>query len=182
MRQEIRQKTILVPNKIIDHTVVCTLCFLAWWVLNAACKKSERAPASDKRYEVPFKKEGRLAFIKKDTNDTLIVIDIEIADNEEERTRGLMWRYSMPDGDGMLFVFGEESPLSFWMKNTYIPLDIVFVNKRYEIITIRQNTTPLDEMPIPSDKPAQYVVEVNAWFCARRRIKTGDGIGYVKVK
>jgi uncharacterized membrane protein (UPF0127 family) len=152
------------------------------WMFCTACKKTSRTDASGDRYEVHFKKEGYLAFVKKNTFDTISVITVEIADSEEEITNGLMWRYSMPDTNGMLFIFDQERPLSFWMKNTSIPLDMVFVNGAREIVSIQDNATPLSTLPIFSRIPARYVVEVNAWFCVDHGIKTGDRITFFTVK
>ena len=78
----------------------------------------------------------------------------------------------------MLFIFDNERPLSFWMKNTYIPLDIIYVNKSLEIVTIQENTMPLNEKPIPSEKPALFVVEVNAGYPAARCLPQQDRFSY----
>lgn len=133
---------------------------------------------SNKTVEPPFKKEGQLALIKQNSNRTLKIIDIEIADNNEERTRGLMWRRSMLDSQGMLFVYHEEKPRSFWMKNTYMPLDIIYINRSGTIVSIRSGTTPLSIESIMSDKPAQYALEVNAGFCVKYQINEGDRIKF----
>ena len=109
-------------------------------------------------------------------NDTLSVIDIEVADNNQRRARGLMYRKSLPADAGMLFVFDEEEIQGFWMKNTYIPLDMLFVNADNEIITIHTNTAPLKEWNYASTRPALYVVEVNAGYCAQKQITEGDKI------
>lgn len=125
-----------------------------------------------------FTKDGQLAFIRNETNDTIKVIDIEIAADDAKRAQGLMWRWSMSEHRGMLFIHENEGPLSFWMKNTYIPLDIIYVNAAQEIVTIRENNTPLSEQSIPSEVPAQYVVEVVAGFCHRHNIAIGDKIEF----
>lgn len=144
-------------------------------------KESLRNNESGKRYEPPFTKNGQLFFINKDKKNVIKSIEIEIADDDDKRAQGLMWRRSMADSIGMLFIFEKERPLSFWMKNTYIPLDIIYVNKSMEIVTIQENTMPLSEMSIPSDKPAQFVVEVNAGFCITHGIMNGDKIKYEKI-
>ncbi|PAC26182.1 hypothetical protein BWI92_26315 [Flectobacillus sp. BAB-3569] len=105
-------------------------------------------------------------------------ISIEIADNDAETTQGLMYRKSMPDTCGMLFVFPDSQERSFWMKNTFIPLDLLFINSNKEVITIQPNRPPFSEEAIPSYKPAQYVLEVNAGFCQRNGIKQGDKISF----
>lgn len=132
--------------------------------------------------DIPFNKQGKLAFVGQQSNDTLAVIDIEIADNNESRARGLMYRRSLPENAGMLFIQGMEEMQSFWMKNTYIPLDILFVNRDKEIVTIHANTTPLKEWNYASTAPALYVVEVNAGFANRHGINTGDKIDFVITK
>jgi uncharacterized membrane protein (UPF0127 family) len=131
-----------------------------------------------KHYEPAFVKNGQLVFIKKDKNEPIKTIDIEVADNEAKRMQGLMWRRSMSDGTGMLFIFEDEKPLSFWMKNTYISLDIIYINKAMDIVSIRDNTTPFSEIPVPSDNPAQYAVEVMAGFCNNYNIDTGDKVKF----
>ena len=127
-------------------------------------------------FEISFNKQGTLAFLSAQNNDTLSVIDIEVADNNQRRARGLMYRKSLPADAGMLFVFDEEEIQGFWMKNTYIPLDMLFVNADNEIITIHTNTAPLKEWNYASTRPALYVVEVNAGYCAQKQITEGDKI------
>ncbi|WP_352423127.1 DUF192 domain-containing protein [Proteiniphilum sp.] len=128
--------------------------------------------------DIPFRKQGELSFISQLGSDTLAMIDIEVADDNQLRARGLMYRRSIPENAGMLFVQGMEEIQSFWMKNTYIPLDILFVNANKEIVTIHANTTPLKEWNYASTKPALYVVEVNAGFSNRHGIGTGDRIEF----
>lgn len=101
-------------------------------------------------------------------------IPIEIADTEEERTQGLMDRESLEGG--MLFIFEEENYLNFWMKNTLIPLDIIFLDKNYKILNI-QNAVPCKEEPCelyPSAGKAKYVLEVNAGFAQEENLIVGE--------
>ena len=125
-----------------------------------------------------FKKEGELSFISKDDNETLAVIDIEIADNDQKTTQGLMYRSSMPQNAGMLFLMPREDIQGFWMRNTYIPLDMIFINGNKQIVTIHANTTPMNENSYISTAPALYVVEVNAGYCNKNSIKEGDKIDF----
>jgi len=127
-----------------------------------------------------FIKEGKVIFFNKETKDKIIQIDVEIADNPEEITTGLMYRHFMPDKAGMLFIYEETQPLAFWMKNTYIPLDIIFVDENMQIVTIKKNAIPLSEQLILSNRDSMYVVEVNAGFCDKYRIKSGDYLSYEK--
>ena len=128
--------------------------------------------------EIPFSGQGELLFIGQSASDTLAVIEIEIADDDLKRARGLMYRKSIPEMGGMLFIHETEQIQSFWMKNTYIPLDIIFVNSEKIIVTIHPNTRPLKEWSYASTQPSQYVVEVNAGFCNRHHISTGDRIDF----
>ncbi len=125
-----------------------------------------------------FKNEGELLFINATAGDTLATIDIEIADNEQKTAKGLMYRSSMPQNAGMLFLMPNEEIQGFWMRNTYIPLDMIFVNGNMEIVTIHRNTTPMLESSYISTAPALYVVEVNAGFCSKNNINEGDIIDY----
>ena len=123
-----------------------------------------------------FTKEGEVVFIS--GGAAIKKIDVEVADNEAERNQGLMYRPYMPDSVGMLFIFEQSEPQSFWMKNTIIPLDILYVNENKEIVYIHKNTTPYSEQSLPSYENAKYVVEVNGGFTDRYGIKVGDSISF----
>lgn len=120
-----------------------------------------------------FKKEGVLTFLK--TNKKLT---IEIADNDAERQQGLMYRKTMPDSCGMLFIMPTNELQSFWMKNTYLPLDILYLNESKKIVTIQANRIPFSEDPINSFENARYVLEVNAGYSQRHGIKKGDVLNW----
>ncbi|MFO7616516.1 MAG: DUF192 domain-containing protein [Bacteroidales bacterium] len=124
-----------------------------------------------------FTREGELWFLKPDSTE-VTRIEIEIADDDYQRELGLMYRRQMGQQQGMLFIFEEEAYRSFWMKNTYLPLDILYVDAGKRIVRIHENTPTLNEGQIPSDYPAKYVVEVNAGFCAMHNIKPGDLITF----
>src|SRR5437773_9652508 len=94
--------------------------------------------------KITFKKQGEVVF--KDKNKNLVKkIDVEIAETDETRHLGLMYREKMEDTQGMLFIFPAEEPEGFYMRNTVIPLDIIFVNSKKEIVKIFRNTTPFSE-------------------------------------
>ena len=124
-----------------------------------------------------FKKQGEVYF--QDSLKTLIKkIDVEIADNDNARHQGLMYREGMSEDQGMLFIFQSEEQQSFYMKNTVLPLDIIFVNAKKQIVKIHKNTEPFSEKTLPSVKPALYVVEVNAGFTDKFKIKEGGHIDW----
>ncbi|MDG4648395.1 DUF192 domain-containing protein [Roseibacterium sp. SDUM158017] len=87
---------------------------------------------------------------------------VDIADTPETRARGLMFVEEMPQSSGMLFVFPEERVRTFWMRNTYIPLDIIYFDASGAWVSVQADAVPFDETSLPSDAPAQYVLEVNA--------------------
>lgn len=125
-----------------------------------------------------FKKEGELSFLAFNSSKTFKQIDIEIADNEAEIQQGLMFRTSMSYEEGMLFIFEQDRPRSFWMKNTAIALDVIFINEALEIVSIQKNTIPYSEEPIPSNNPAKFVLEVKAGFCDTYGVEAGQKITY----
>ena len=102
---------------------------------------------------------------------------VEIADDPRERARGLMFRRSMGADEGMLFDFGAEEPASFWMRNTYIPLDMIFINDDGSIDSIAERTTPLSEKSVPSKGPVRFVLEINSGLSDRLGIEEGDQVG-----
>jgi uncharacterized membrane protein (UPF0127 family) len=113
-----------------------------------------------------FQNEGTLAFVQPD-GDTLRTIRIDIADTDAERRRGLMRQRSLGYDQGMLFVFETVDKGSMWMKNTPLPLDIVFVAPDSQVINIARQTTPLSEEKITPAAPRKYAVEVRAGFANR---------------
>lgn len=130
--------------------------------------------------EPQFVKQGELEFIKKDKKSVISKIDIEIADNEAKTMQGLMYRKSMDENRGMIFIFLNAEEHSFWMKNTLISLDIIFVDANKKIIKIHKHTTPLSTKSLPSGGPTLYVVEVNAGYTDKFGINEGDMINFTR--
>jgi len=108
-----------------------------------------------------------------------IPLAVEIADSEEERGLGLMFREKLEEGSGMLFVFEDEAPRGFWMKNTKIPLDIVFFDRGKKAVSFVENMEPCAADLCPnyfSEKPAMYALELPAQAVEKYGIKIGDKI------
>lgn len=151
--------------------------------LNFACSEDKEAnrqtPPTEKRTpsEPQFRQDGQLWFLSS-KGDTLQNITIEVADNEESIQRGLMYRSKMSYTQGMLFVFPDEAPRSFWMKNTQISLDIIFVASNRQIVSIQKYARPQSEESLPSEGDAQYVVETKAGFCDTYKVQAGDRIAF----
>ena len=100
---------------------------------------------------------------------------VEIADDVAERAQGLMFRESMPRMAGMLFLYQDPEPLSFWMRNTLIPLDLLFIDETGTVVTIHENAIPLDETPISGgDDPLLAVLEINGGMSRQLGIKVGS--------
>ena len=102
---------------------------------------------------------------------------VEIADDDTERARGLMFRDTLADGTGMLFIHEAEEPQAYWMKNTRIPLDILYFDAGRKLVTQQRNVPPCsagDACPsYPSDEPARFVLELNAGEAERLKLEDG---------
>lgn len=140
----------------------------------SACQSNDAATQTPvpPKVDVPFAKHGTLDFLR--GGEVFLTIDIEIADNDSTITRGLMQRSGLPDLSGMLFVFPDESPRSFWMANTPLPLDIMFADSEGTLVSITKYTTPLSQEQVLSEGAAQYVVEVPAGFSDTHGIVATD--------
>lgn len=128
--------------------------------------------------EPQWVKEGEVTFLNKDTRQQLAKIEVEDASNPTERMQGLMYRTHMDEDKGMIFRFDHPDMQSFWMKNTIISLDILFIDDKGVINTIHKKTVPYSEKSLPSKQRSQFVVEVVGGFCDRHGIKEGDLIEY----
>lgn len=126
--------------------------------------------------EITFKEEGRITLYKKDTQAAIQSFNIELADDAYERQTGLMYRKSMEQSQGMLFLFENQQPRGFYMKNTEFPLDILYINSDKEIVKIYTMTTPFDPASLPSQVPIQYVLEVNGGVTSTYGIQEGDRV------
>ena len=104
------------------------------------------------------------------------VFTVEIADTEPLREKGLMYRKSLPPSHGMLFDFHSDQPVGFWMKNTYIPLDMIFIRGDGRILSIAENTEPFSERVIQSGGAVQAVLEVSGGTARKLGIAPGDRV------
>jgi hypothetical protein len=107
---------------------------------------------------------------------------VEIADTAGKREMGLQYRRNLADDRGMIFLFPSESPQTFWMKNTPISLDMIFINRDRKIVGIVERTVPfsLDSRSVTA--PSQYVLEINAGLARRYGIQTGDSVRFEGIK
>lgn len=125
--------------------------------------------AQGQAMELPVHPEPLIA----ETDEGERAFSIEIADDPDERSRGLMFRQEMDNDHGMLFVFEESQPVGFWMKNTPLPLDLVFIGEDGKVRAIEKGE-PFSEAPIAPGEPVQFVLELNAGTAAEAGIENGD--------
>ncbi|HET8837436.1 MAG TPA: DUF192 domain-containing protein [Flavobacteriaceae bacterium] len=136
------------------------LIFLISFGIFSGCKDDPESAIQTA--EPTFTKEGELTF-KNTEGEIISVFEVEIAKSSYEQQTGLMYRKSMEPNQGMLFVYPDERPrYGFYMKNTYIPLDLIYIDDEGKIVDFNENTEPFNETPLPSEVPAKYVLEVNA--------------------
>ena len=105
-------------------------------------------------------------------------MQVEIADDQAERERGLMFRDHLDENAGMIFVFGASRVVYFWMKNTRIPLDMIFADSDGRVVGIVAEAKPYSEQTVGPGLPSQYVLEVNGGFCRRHGIAVGDWLRF----
>jgi uncharacterized membrane protein (UPF0127 family) len=104
--------------------------------------------------------------------------EVEIADTDSSRERGLMDRRKMAADHGMLFEFPSRAPVTFWMKDTYLPLDMIFIDSDGTVRRVERAATPMSEALIPSGAPVVAVLELNAGQTAAIRLKPGDKVRF----
>lgn len=158
------------------------LSFAVCSLLLFSCREEDREPEEIETGEnFEFTKEGELSLIKPD-GDTIKELDIEFAESQYEHETGLMYRESMEDNQGMLFVYEDEAPRSFYMKDTYIPLDLIFYSADSTAVSFQENAEPENENSLPSGEPAQFVLEINAGLVEEWNIEEGDKIYFTKTE
>lgn len=108
--------------------------------------------------------------------------NVEVVDTDESRARGLMFRQELAPDAGMLFDFKQSRPVSFWMSNTFIPLDMLFITAEGVVRNIHANARPQDRTSIPSDGPVMFVLEIPGGRAAALGIKAGDTVVHPRIK
>ncbi|MFO8130454.1 MAG: DUF192 domain-containing protein [Bacteroidales bacterium] len=149
---------------------------LIYLVISKPGHKGTNSRTKKTGMEPPFLVEARVHVLASDARDTLSTVYATVADDPYERARGLMYRYHLPDSVGMYFIFESMDHQSFWMKNTHIPLDIIFADDAHRIVFIEEFAVPYTEDMIPSRKRSRFVLEVNAGHVQEHGISEGDCI------
>ena len=156
--------------------LIITVCFFILMQIfpsiNSSSPKFSKS-SSKNTFEPTFLKEG-IGYFSNELGDTIAEFQIELAESNKEIQIGMMWRKSMSKDMGMLFLMPEEKIQSFWMKNTYIPLDIIYINSERRVVSIIDNAKPMSENPLPSMEPANHILEVSGGTCAKLGIQPGN--------
>ena len=162
------------------------LVFAGFYVYSILRTPKRKVAPREIVYETPepkFRHDANLVVLNgAEGTDTLKTLEIEVVSNERGITTGLMFRKSMEENRGMLFIFPDVDMRSFWMRNTHISLDIVFIDENKRIVNIQPNTTPMSDASVPSTGPAKYVLEVNAGIAEKYGWKAGDRIDWNYMK
>ena len=148
-------------------------------VILTSCNPRSDAPAPPTAIEIPFTKHGELEIVR--GGEAVLLMDIEIADNDSSRMRGMMQRTAFPENSGMLFIFPFEAMQSFWMANTPLALDILFADADSQIVDIHRYTRPLSPQSVDTAVPARFVLEVPAGFCDTHGIVESDRLSWTRL-
>lgn len=143
-----------------------------------SCKETKEERVI-KPTEFTFTKEGTLILTKADSS-LIKKIDVEFAEDDYERETGLMHRTSMDPLQGMLFILDEEKLQNFHMKNTLIPLDLIFIDSNKKVVSFAENATPMNLTSLSSQVPAKYVLEINGGLSEEWVIEIGDTVDWTK--
>ncbi|MEN1784641.1 MAG: DUF192 domain-containing protein [Bacteroidota bacterium] len=147
-------------------------------LLLLCCCKQRTDGESLSTEPIGFTKEGQLQFFRVDS--LMQTMDIEFAETDYEVEIGLMYRQSMAADQGMLFIFPDVALHSFYMKNTAIALDIIFIDEAQQIASFQKNAQPFDERSLPSQVPVKYVLEINAGLADQWGLQIGDRMVFDK--
>lgn len=155
-----------------SYIIYVFICIIAL----VGCKNESKTEI--KTETIAFTKEGELQIFKSENDSLLVNLNIEFAKSEYETQTGLMYRESMEEKQGMLFIFPESSVHSFYMKNTQIPLDIIFIDENLKIASFQENAQPFNKKGLSSQVQIKYVLEINAGLVKKWGLEVNDRIDY----
>lgn len=154
------------------------LSFLAIFILLVVgCEEKSKTESTLDSQGIKYDFSDTLTFLDKNDNE-ISTFRYASATTDEQRSQGLMDVHSMPRDAGMVFFFDVEEEQSFWMANTPLALDIIYVNAEGVIVSIYQNAKPFSDKSMPSGEPAKYVIETNAGYTIDYDIKEGDKVRF----
>lgn len=156
-----------------------TFFLLGILLLQTSCKEEPKKALETT--PITFTKEGELSIFKQKGDSLITSLAVEIAESEYETATGLMYRKSMEEKQGMLFIFPDVAMHSFYMKNTEIPLDLIFIDENLKIVSFQKEAKPFDETSLSSEVPIKYVLEINAGLVDQWDLVIGDRITYQRL-
>ena len=142
------------------------------FVIVASCRQSAE--------DGPVRPAGSWVVLRSDGRPTARV-RVKVVREEQERQRGLMFVRAMPRDDGMLFIFEKDEIQSFWMRNTYIPLDMIFINLESKVVGVVEHAKPLTDDSRSVDMPSRYVLEVNAGWARENGVSFGTRVEFIGI-
>ena len=151
-------------------TRLCTIIIATSALLWAACPPRDGGPGEERK--TPALKR---AVVVLQPGGRTVRVDAEVVESEQDRARGLMFRKELAARSGMLFIFDRQEVQTFWMKNTYISLDMLFIDEAMKVVGMVENADPMTEERRQVKTPSRYVLEVKGGFCKREGIKAGTG-------
>lgn len=147
-------------------------------LMAVGCANPERPTPPEAKSTLPFTRHGSLEFLRE--GDVYGEIDVEIAETDSSRARGLMQRELLPPHSGMLFLFEREEEQSFWMANTPLALDLIFIRADSTVLRIARYVQPMSANSITSNGPAQFVLEVPAGYSDSIGLIEGDYLDWTR--
>jgi len=169
-------------NKYLGYLAIALMvAFGATYIASSFSGKKTTQQKKREKVEIPFTKHGELQVLSA-SGDTVHSFNIEIANDDYHTELGLMYRSSMDEDNGMIFVFPDVQPRAFWMRNTRIGLDIIYADAQGKIVSIAKYAKPFDETSLPSEAPAKYVLEINDGLADKFGIKAGQKLVWERTK
>jgi uncharacterized membrane protein (UPF0127 family) len=146
----------------------------------AGCRTAHSTEAvADSAPAAPLAKATAAQVVMSPAGGEPVSVEVEVVDTPDSRQRGLMYRKQLDPLAGMLFVFDAPEPHTFWMHNTLLPLDMIFITSDWTVLGIVENATPMTDAPRSVPGSSQYVLEVNAGFSRRYGLQPGTSLRYV---
>ncbi len=156
-------------------TVIAVALAMAGCTASADKRPAQARPLDAQRDEaMMLRQRGRATVTTRQGRE--LRLDVEIASDDKARSRGLMYRTSMPEMAGMIFIFSERTEHQFWMMNTQIPLDMLFIDTDGKVVGIVEMAEPQTTTPRQVGRPSQRVLEVNGGWCGRHGVGAGDKV------
>lgn len=163
----------------LNKKFIVSVVLLLTTALAAACS-GDKKPAENSQEPKASRTlnyESEVSFLNA-SGEVVSTVRVAVADDQTERNEGLMDVTDLPQDAGMIFIFPDEQPRSFWMANTPLSLDIIYADADSNIVRIHHSTTPFSDKSLSSDNPAKYVVETNGGYCINNDIREGMKIRF----